>query len=279
MDLILKTTALCKSFKGQPVVKNVSLEIERNSVYGLLGPNGAGKSTILKMVSGMLNPSSGLIEFNGHKWEREDLKKTGALIEQPPIYENLSAEENLEVKRLMLGLPRKRIKEALEMAGLTGTGRKKAGQFSMGMKQRLGIALALLNNPELLILDEPLNGLDPLGIQELRKLTKSFPLMGITVIFSSHILNETSQVADHIGIISDGFLGYSGRINKDDNLFFYYVLFLWWHLVQGIHSLHLHGISGIQRFCQEWQQLFVILALVRIRKYITAIYFQCRFLL
>lgn len=218
MDLILKTTALCKSFKGQPVVKNVSLEIERNSVYGLLGPNGAGKSTILKMVSGMLNPSSGLIEFNGHKWEREDLKKTGALIEQPPIYENLSAEENLEVKRLMLGLPRKRIKEVLEMAGLTGTGRKKAGQFSMGMKQRLGIALALLNNPELLILDEPLNGLDPLGIQELRKLTKSFPLMGITVIFSSHILNETSQVADHIGIISDGFLGYSGRINKDDNL-------------------------------------------------------------
>lgn len=218
MDLILKTTALCKSFKGQPVVKNVSLEIERNSVYGLLGPNGAGKSTILKMVSGMLNPSSGLIEFNGHKWEREDLKKTGALIEQPPIYENLSAEENLEVKRLMLGLPRKRIKEALEMAGLTGTGRKKAGQFSMGMKQRLGIALALLNNPELLILDEPLNGLDPLGIQELRNLTKSFPLMGITVIFSSHILNETSQVADHIGIISDGFLGYSGRINKDDNL-------------------------------------------------------------
>lgn len=218
MDLILKTTALCKSFKGQPVVKNVSLEIERNSVYGLLGPNGAGKSTILKMVSGMLNPSSGLIEFNGHKWEREDLKKTGALIEQPPIYENLSAEENLEVKRLMLGLPRKRIKEVLEMAGLTGTGRKKAGQFSMGMKQRLGIALALLNNPELLILDEPLNGLDPLGIQELRKLTKSFPLMGITVIFSSHILNETSQVADHIGIISDGVLGYSGRINKDDNL-------------------------------------------------------------
>ncbi len=218
MDLILKTTALCKSFKGQPVVKNVSLEIERNSVYGLLGPNGAGKSAILKMVSGMLNPSSGLIEFNGHKWEREDLKKTGALIEQPPIYENLSAEENLEVKRLMLGLPRKRIKEVLEMAGLTGTGRKKAGQFSMGMKQRLGIALALLNNPELLILDEPLNGLDPLGIQELRKLTKSFPLMGITVIFSSHILNETSQVADHIGIISDGFLGYSGRINKDDNL-------------------------------------------------------------
>lgn len=218
MDLILKTTALCKSFKGQSVVKNVSLEVERNSVYGLLGPNGAGKSTILKMVAGILNPSSGLIEFNGHKWKREDLKKTGALIEQPPVYENLSAKENLEVKRLILGLPRERINEVLEITGLTDTGRKKAGQFSMGMKQRLGIALALLNNPELLILDEPLNGLDPLGIQELRELTRSFPGMGITVIFSSHILSEASQVADHIGIISDGCLGYSGRINKGDNL-------------------------------------------------------------
>lgn len=218
MDLILKTTALCKSFKGQPVVKNVSLGIERNSVYGLLGPNGAGKSTILKMVTGMLHPSSGFIEFNGHKWERKDLKKTGALIEQPPVYENLSAKENLEVKRLILGLPGKRINEVLEITGLTNTGRKKAGQFSMGMKQRLGIALALLNNPELLILDEPLNGLDPLGIQELRELTRSFPRMGITVIFSSHILSEASQVADHIGIISDGCLVYSGQINKGDNL-------------------------------------------------------------
>lgn len=218
MDLILKTTALCKSFKGQSVVKNVSLEVERNSVYGLLGPNGAGKSTILKMLAGMLHPSSGLIEFNGHKWKREDLKKTGALIEQPPVYENLSAKENLEVKRLILGLSRERINEVLEITGLTNTGRKKAGQFSMGMKQRLGIALALLNNPELLILDEPLNGLDPLGIQELRELTRSFPGMGITVIFSSHILSEASQVADHIGIISDGCLGYSGRINKGDNL-------------------------------------------------------------
>ena len=218
MDIILKTDALCKKFKGQMVVNNLSLEIERNSIYGLLGPNGAGKSTTLKMLAGMLKPSSGLIEFNGRKWKRGDLTKTGALIEMPPVYGNLSAEENLEVKRLVLGLPKKRIKEVLEIVNLTDTGRKKAGNFSMGMKQRLGIALALLDKPELLILDEPLNGLDPLGIQELRELTRSLPGEGITVIFSSHILSEVEQVADHTGIIAGGVLGYSGRINQEDSL-------------------------------------------------------------
>ena len=147
-----------------------------------------------------------------------DLTKTGALIEMPPVYGNLSAEENLEVKRLVLGLPKKRIKEVLEIVNLTDTGRKKAGNFSMGMKQRLGIALALMDKPELLILDEPLNGLDPLGIQELRELTRSLPGEGITVIFSSHILSEVEQVADHIGIIAGGVLGYSGRINQEDSL-------------------------------------------------------------
>ena len=218
MDIILKTDAICKKFKGQMVVNNLSLEIERNSIYGLLGPNGAGKSTTLKMLAGMLKPASGLIEFNGQKWKRGDLTKTGALIEMPPVYGNLSAEENLEVKRLVLGLPKKRIKEVLEIVNLTGTGRKKAGNFSMGMKQRLGIALALMDKPELLILDEPLNGLDPLGIQELRELTRSLPGEGITVIFSSHILSEVEQVADHIGIIAGGVLGYSGRINQEDSL-------------------------------------------------------------
>lgn len=218
MDIILKTNALCKKFRGQMAVNNLSLEIERNSIYGLLGPNGAGKSTTLKMMAGILCPTSGLIEFNGHKWRQDDLTKTGALIEEPPVYGNLSAEENLEVKRLVLGLPKKRIKEVLEIVNLTGTGRKKAGNFSMGMKQRLGIALALLANPEFLILDEPLNGLDPLGIQELRELTRSLPGKGITVIFSSHILSEVEQVADHIGIIAGGVLGYSGKVNQDGSL-------------------------------------------------------------
>ena len=217
MEMILKTTDLCKNFKGQKAVDNVSLNIEKNSVYGLLGPNGAGKSTTLKMITGMMRPTSGSIEFDGHKWSREDLARIGAVIETPPLYDNLTAKENLEVRVTMLGLPKQRIEQVLEVVDLTDTGKKRAGHFSLGMRQRLGIALALLNNPELLILDEPMNGLDPLGIQDLRKLIKSFPEKGITVILSSHILSEVELIADHIGIISGGILGYSGKIDPGDD--------------------------------------------------------------
>ena len=185
MEIILKITELCKSFKKQKAVNNVSLNIEKNSVYGLLGPNGAGKSTTLKMIVGMMRPTSGTIEFDGHKWSRKDSAKIGALIETPPLYDNLTAKQNLEVRVTMLGLPKSRIEQVLEVVDLTDTGEKKARHFSLGMKQRLGIALALLNDPELLILDEPMNGLDPLGIQDLRELIKSFPEKGITVILSS----------------------------------------------------------------------------------------------
>ena len=158
MKMILRTTDLCKKFKGQIAVDNVSLHIEENSVYGLLGPNGAGKSTILKMIAGILKPSSGVIEMNGHIWSRNDLREIGALIETPPLYENLTAYENLKVRTLALGLPETRIDEVLNTVQLLNTGRKKAGHFSLGMKQRLGIALALLAQPKLLILDEPTNG-------------------------------------------------------------------------------------------------------------------------
>ena len=212
MEAILKTTGLCKSFHGQRAVDNVSLCIEKNSVYGLLGPNGAGKSTILKMLTGMIRPTSGEIEFDGRPWSREVLSDIGALIETPPLYGNLTAEENLEVRTTMLGLPRERIGEVLETVELTDTGRKRAGQFSLGMRQRLGIALALLSHPKLLILDEPTNGLDPLGIQKLRKLIRSFPGEGITVLLSSNILSEVELIADHIGILAKGVLGYNGRI-------------------------------------------------------------------
>lgn len=170
MSIILKTTNLCKSFSRQTVVNNISLNIEKNSVYGLLGPNGAGKSTTLKMITGILKPTSGSIEFDGHAWHRKDLNDIGTLIETPPLYENLTAFENLKVRTELLGLPDKRCHEALDIVGLTNTGKKRAGQFSLGMKQRLGIAIAILNNPRLLILDEPTNGLDPVGIEELREL-------------------------------------------------------------------------------------------------------------
>lgn len=218
MDMILETTDLCKKFKGQIVVNNVDIHIQKNSVYGLLGPNGAGKSTILKMITGILRPTSGKIEFDGHPWSRKDLDNIGALIEAPPLYENLTAYENLKVRTLALNLPESRIREVLEIVQLQNTGKKKAGQFSLGMKQRLGIALALLAQPKLLILDEPANGLDPIGIWDLRELIRSFPTKGMTVILSSHILSEVELIADHIGILSNGKLGYESEIHKNADL-------------------------------------------------------------
>ena len=209
---------LSKEFKGQSVLKNITMEIPKNCVYGLLGANGAGKSTLLKTITGLLNPTSGEIYFEGHKWTRADLADIGALIETPPIYENLTAWENMKVRALLLGIPDEKIQKVLKNVDLTDTGKKKAGAFSLGMKQRLGIALALLGNPKLLILDEPTNGLDPIGIEELRELIRSFPEQGITVILSSHILSEVQMCADYIGIISDGVLGYEGKLLPGQNL-------------------------------------------------------------
>ena len=191
---------------------------EKGTVYGLLGPNGAGKSTTLKMLAGVLKPTAGKIDFAGKLWTRKCLSEIGALIETPPLYENLTAGENLKVRSLLLGVDEKRIDEVLQVVSLTNTGKKKAGQFSLGMKQRLGIAMALLGDPKLLILDEPTNGLDPIGIEELRELIRSFPAHGITVILSSHILSEVQLIADHVGIISNGILGYEGPLAQGQDL-------------------------------------------------------------
>lgn len=217
-NYLVQTKGLCKSFKKQAAVNNISLHVQENSVYGLLGPNGAGKSTTLKMLTGLLRPTNGEILFANRPWTQGDLAQTGALIEMPPVYENLTAKENLKVRTVMLGLSNSRIDEVLQIVDLTNTGNKRAGNFSMGMKQRLGIAIALLNNPRLLILDEPTNGLDPIGIEEMRKLIRSFPGQGITVILSSHILSEVRQIADHIGIINNGILGYENEIKPDEDL-------------------------------------------------------------
>ena len=215
---ILVIKNLSKEFKGQKVLEDITMHIPENCVYGLLGPNGAGKSTLLKMITGLLRPSSGAVFFRGHKWTRADLAEIGALIETPPIYENLTAWENMKVRALLLGVADERIHEVLKLTDIADTGKKKAGRFSIGMKQRLGIALALLNHPRLLVLDEPINGLDPVGIQELRRLIRSFPEKGITVILSSHILSEIRQTADYIGIITDGRLGFEGRAEDQEDL-------------------------------------------------------------
>lgn len=217
-DFILETKHLSKTFRRQQAVKDVSLAVPKNCVFGLLGANGAGKSTFLKMITGLLHPTEGSIIFDGHLWSRADLADIGALVETPPIYENLTAWENLKVRALMLDLPDSRITEVLQTVGLTGTGRKRAGAFSLGMKQRLGIALALLSHPGLLILDEPVNGLDPMGILELRKLIRSFPQQGMTVIVSSHILSEIEQTADYVAMMVDGTLAYQGKLGEHEDL-------------------------------------------------------------
>ena len=218
MKHILETECVTKEFRGHSAVCGVSLQIPECCVYGLLGPNGAGKSTILKMLTGILRPTSGKVIFDGHPWSRKDLAEIGALVETPPVYENLTAWENLKVRALILGISDARIREVLELVDLADTGKKKAGAFSLGMKQRLGLGIALLGQPRLLILDEPLNGLDPIGIQELREMIRRFPQEGITVIVSSHILSEIAQTADYIGIIANGMLGYQGEMPEEGHL-------------------------------------------------------------
>ena len=219
---VLETRELVKRFgrggSAQTAVDHVSLHVEEGKVYGLLGPNGAGKSTTLKMITGMLRPTEGQMLFEGRPWERDDLYRIGSLVEQAPLYPNLTARENLRVRTTLLGLPEERIDEALQTVGLAGTGAKRAGRFSMGMKQRLGIALALLASPRLLILDEPTNGLDPIGIEELRGLVRSFPEHGITVLLSSHILGEVRHTADTVGIIVGGRLAYEDALNEGEDL-------------------------------------------------------------
>ena len=219
---VLETRGLSKRFgrggSAQTAVDHVSLHVEEGKVYGLLGPNGAGKSTTLKMVTGVLHPSEGQMLFEGRPWRRDDLYRIGSLVEQPPLYQNLTARENLRVRTTLLGLPEERIDEVLGAVGLTDTGTKRAGRFSMGMRQRLGIALALLVHPLLLILDEPTNGLDPIGIEDLRGLIRSFPKQGITVLLSSHILGEVQHTADAVGIIVGGRLAYEDALHKGEDL-------------------------------------------------------------
>lgn len=214
----LYTKDLVKRYKARTVVDHVSIEVNQGEIVGLLGPNGAGKSTTLKMICGMLRPTAGEILFAGHAWRREDLYAIGSLIEEAPLYPNLTARENLRVRTTLLGLPESRIDEVLAAVDLAGTGKKRAGRFSMGMRQRLGLALALIARPRLLVLDEPTNGLDPIGIEELRVQIRGFAAAGTTVIVSSHILSEVQQMADTIGIICGGRLAYEDALRPGQDL-------------------------------------------------------------
>ena len=217
-DLILETKNLSKRYDQQMAVHNICMRVRKNTVYGLLGPNGAGKSTLMKMLVGIIRPTEGQILFEGESLSRRCLSQIGSLIEAPALYGNLTARENLMVHTRLLGIPEERIDEVLDIVDLKNTGKKRAAKFSMGMKQRLGIAIALLNHPSLVILDEPTNGLDPFGVKELRELIASFPSRGITVVLSSHILSEVEQIVDEVGIISNGNLLYQGIPDKREDL-------------------------------------------------------------
>lgn len=208
-EYILKTNRLSKKYKDDFVIENLNITIKKGEIYGFIGQNGAGKSTTLRLVTGLIFPTSGSIELFGNDNPQkltEAQKRMGAIIENPALFLNMSAYENLEAHRLQKGIPGKDcINKTLKLVGLTDTGRKKARNFSLGMKQRLGLAIALLSDPEFIILDEPTNGLDPMGIVELRELIKKLNReQGLTVLISSHILSELHQLATRFGIIHKG---------------------------------------------------------------------------
>ena len=205
---VLKTLNLTKRYGGKPAVDNVSLTVEQGDVFGLIGQNGAGKTTFMRMVASLSRPDSGQIELFGeteHAKLNAARSRMGSVIEEPALYCNLSAVQNLEYYRIQRGITdKKRVQKCLEIVSLTDTGKKKARNFSLGMKQRLGLALAILGSPDFLILDEPTNGLDPTGIIEMRDLIKRLSGEGITMLVSSHILTELAQVANKYAIIHHG---------------------------------------------------------------------------
>ncbi len=209
MTYILKTNQLTKSFKGKEVVSEVNMHVRKGEIYGFLGPNGAGKTTIMKMLTNLIKPTSGEIEIFGEKLTNtsfEVLKRMGTIIEYPIFYDQLTARENLSLHCEYMGYyDNEAITQALELVKLHNIEGKKVKDFSLGMKQRLGIARAISTKPELLVLDEPINGLDPIGIKELRDLFKILCKdYGITLLISSHILAEMEQMSDTIGIIQNG---------------------------------------------------------------------------
>lgn len=200
------------------VLDNINLQVQAGTIYGFLGPNGAGKTTTLRLVLGLLKKQKGEIRLFGELFEKnplEALRKIGAMIESPSLYGHLTAVENLQLLQKVYQCPQSRIRQVLEMVGLSATGNKKAARFSLGMKQRLSIAMALLHEPSLLILDEPTNGLDPNGMIEIRELLLSLNRQyGITILISSHLLGEIEKMVSHVGIIHHGCLLFQGTLNE-----------------------------------------------------------------
>ena len=219
MQTVIETKALCKQYGPHTAVDHVELHVPQGCVYGFIGPNGAGKSTTMKMLLGLIHPTAGRVRLLGQELTEKSrlplLRQTGSLIESPAGYLHLTAQENLEIVADLKGVPPKDIGRVLDIVHLTQDRSRRVGQYSLGMKQRLGIAMALLGSPKLLILDEPTNGLDPAGIQEMRALIRNMPAAtGATVLISSHLLGEMEQMVEQVGIIDHGHILFEGPLTE-----------------------------------------------------------------
>ena len=219
MQTVIETKALCKQYGPHTAVDHVELHVPQGCVYGFIGPNGAGKSTTVKMLLGLIHPTAGRVRLLGQELTEKSrlplLRQTGSLIESPAGYLHLTAQENLEIVADLKGVPHKDIGRVLDIVHLTQDRSRRVGQYSLGMKQRLGIAMALLGSPKLLILDEPTNGLDPAGIQEMRALIRNMPAAtGATVLISSHLLGEMEQMVEQVGIIDHGHILFEGPLTE-----------------------------------------------------------------
>lgn len=221
-NLMISTEDLSFSFKNEAVIKNINLRVEKGAIYGFLGPNGAGKTTTIRLLSGLLKSEPSSIRLFGKqltKYREDIFSKTGSLIEQPSLYDHLSGYDNLLITAKYRNIPQERITAVLEQVKLSDAASKKVTAYSLGMKQRLGLALALLGKPELLILDEPVNGLDPMGIIEIRALLLQLNRdYGITIFLSSHLLSEIEKLVTHIGIINKGSLIFQGTLDQLNQL-------------------------------------------------------------
>ena len=219
MQTVIETKALCKQYGPHTAVDHVELHVPQECVYGFIGPNGAGKSTTMKMLLGLIHPTAGRVRLLGQELTEKSrlplLRQTGSLIESPAGYLHLTAQENLEIVADLKGVPHKDIGRVLDIVHLTQDRNRRVGQYSLGMKQRLGIAMALLGSPKLLILDEPTNGLDPAGIQEMRALIRNMPAAtGATVMISSHLLGEMEQMVEQVSIIDHGHILFEGPLTE-----------------------------------------------------------------
>ena len=214
MEYIIQTDSLTKNFGSKAAVDKVSLHVGKGEIYGLIGKNGAGKTTLMRLLLGLSNANSGEMKLYGGSDLNNARRSIGSLIEEPALYKNETALENLRRFAILVPTPDEDLQKLLELVGLGDVGKKKAGRFSLGMRQRLGLAIALLGNPDIMILDEPINGLDPAGIKEIRDIILELNQKGVTFLISSHLLDELGRIATKFGIMADGVL--TDEITKDE---------------------------------------------------------------